>query len=312
MTRSVEQVKEDVLSSTLDQGSLSGLDRDTLTQFVLSLSKEIGEVPEMKDHLRKAWKVTRHEELSKPKENSIKKICCIGAGYVGGPTCSVIAQKCPHVQVTVVDKCRERIDDWNSDVLPVYEPGLDQVVKACRNVNLFFSTDIKKAILEADLIFISVNTPTKTFGEGKGKAADLKFVEKAAREIAETVTHGNKIVVEKSTVPVKAAESIATILKAKSQENVKFQVLSNPEFLAEGTAINDLLHPDRILIGGEQSQEGLQAVHDLSEIYQHWVPKGDILLYLSLSYFLFNFFSFFFRQNCYHEHLVIRVIQTQQ
>ena len=94
MTRSVEQVKEDVLSSTLDQGSLSGLDRDTLTQFVLSLSKEIGEVPEMKDHLRKAWKVTRHEELSKPKENSIKKICCIGAGYVGGPTCSVIAQKC--------------------------------------------------------------------------------------------------------------------------------------------------------------------------------------------------------------------------
>ena len=219
----LQKIKEEILLSTLSPSSLDGLDRDALVQVLINLSKEIGNVPEMKDHLRKAWMVTKAEEATK--EHRIKNICCIGAGYVGGPTCSVIAQKCPHVQVTVVDKSKERIDAWNSDKLPVYEPGLDQVVEECRGSNLHFSTDIKKAIKEADLIFISVNTPTKTSGEGKGKAADLTFVEKAAREIADTVTHGNKIVVEKSTVPVKAAESIATILKAKSQESVKCQVV---------------------------------------------------------------------------------------
>ena len=219
----LQKIKEEILLSTLSASSLDGLDRDALVQVLINLSKEIGNVPEMKEHLRKAWMVTKEEETTK--EHRIKNICCIGAGYVGGPTCSVIAQKCPHVQVTVVDKSKERIAAWNSDKLPVYEPGLDQVVKECLGSNLHFSTDIKKAIKEADLIFISVNTPTKTSGEGKGKAADLTFVEKAAREIADTVTHGNKIVVEKSTVPVKAAESIATILKAKSQESVKFQVV---------------------------------------------------------------------------------------
>ncbi len=206
---------------------------------------------------------------------TIKSICCIGAGYVGGPTCSVIALKCPHIKVTVVDKSQERIDAWNSDALPVYEPGLDQVVKDCRGKNLFFSTDIKAAILGSDLIFISVNTPTKVSGLGAGKAADLKFVERAARDIAETVTDGHKIVVEKSTVPVKAAESIAAVLKAKKKPEVAFQVLSNPEFLAEGTAIKDLINPDRILIGGDQSPEGLAAIEKLSQVYQNWISKGS-------------------------------------
>jgi UDPglucose 6-dehydrogenase len=209
----------------------------------------------------------------------IRNICCLGAGYVGGPTCSVMAWKCPDIKVTVVDKSEDRIKEWNSDKLPVYEPGLDEVVKQCRDKNLFFSTDIAKAIIEADLIFISVNTPTKTFGTGKGKAADLKYVERAARDIAETVTDGFKIVVEKSTVPVKAAESITTILKAKRRPGVTFQVLSNPEFLAEGTAIRDLVHAERVLIGGEQSTEGIMAIESLSEVYQHWIPKGTIYIH---------------------------------
>ena len=260
----------------MTQDHIDHLDREVVNRLLFKLSEEIHNVPAMKTHLKGTW-TTKYVEQSVPKETKIRKICCIGAGYVGGPTCSVIAQKCPTVQVTVVDKSIGRIDAWNSNVLPVYEPGLEAVVKQCRNKNLFFSTDIKQAIVEADLIFISVNTPTKDYGEGKGKAADLKFVEKAAREIAETVQYGNKIVVEKSTVPVKAAESIATILKANSTKDVKFQVLSNPEFLAEGTAITDLLNPDRILIGGEKSPDGQQAVEALSEIYQHWVPKEKIV-----------------------------------
>jgi len=210
---------------------------------------------------------------------SITKICCLGAGYVGGPTCCVIAQQCPHITVTVVDKSVERIAAWNSDNLPIYEPDLDQVVRKCRGRNLIFSTDIKKAIQEADLIFICVNTPTKTFGLGKGKAADLKFVELAARMIADTVIEGQgrKIVVEKSTVPVKAAESISNILQHNIKPGVTYQVLSNPEFLAEGTAIDDLLSPDRVLIGGDETPEGMEAINALAEVYRNWVPAERII-----------------------------------
>ena len=160
---------------------------------------------------------TTKEKIQNPKT----KICCIGAGYVGGPTSAVIAQKCPSIKVTVVDKSEERIQAWNSDKLPVYEPGLDEVVKECREKNLFFSSNIKDAIVDADIILISVNTPTKTSGLGKGKAADLKYVEAVARNIAECVITGVKIVVEKSTVPVKTAECIATILKAKKNVSCK-------------------------------------------------------------------------------------------
>ncbi len=178
-------------------------------------------------------------------------------------------------KVTVVDLSQPRIDAWNSDTLPIYEPGLYDIVKQVRGKNLFFSTDCDTAIVEADLIFISVNTPTKTFGVGKGRAPDLKFVESAARKIAEVATMP-KIVVEKSTVPVKAADSIKKIFSYCSP-TVPFQVLSNPEFLAEGTAIQDLLHPDRVLIGGEESEAGHRAVEELSLIYQHWVPKERLI-----------------------------------
>jgi len=207
---------------------------------------------------------------------SVKEICCIGAGYVGGPTCSVIALKCPHIKVTVVDINQSRIDQWNSDELPIYEPGLDEVVKTCRGRNLFFTTDVDSNIKSADLIFISVNTPTKTYGVGKGRAADLKYVEACARRIAQ-VTKGFKIVVEKSTVPVRAAESIKTILTCNSSPENSFQVLSNPEFLAEGTAMNDLMNPDRVLIGGEESPEGHKAVDALGEVYANWVNPDNII-----------------------------------
>ncbi|KAJ8029587.1 UDP-glucose 6-dehydrogenase [Holothuria leucospilota] len=209
----------------------------------------------------------------------VKHICCIGAGYVGGPTCSVIASKCPEVKVTVVDLSKERIDAWNSPNfnLPIYEPGLAEVVKKCRGVNLFFSTDVTAGIREADLIFISVNTPTKTFGMGKGRAADLKYIEAAARKIAE-VAVGEKVVVEKSTVPVRAAESIQRILSANTRKGCAFEVLSNPEFLAEGSAVEDLLSPDRVLIGGEQTKTGLAAMSKLSWVYEHWIPKKCIIL----------------------------------
>ncbi|XP_065160265.1 UDP-glucose 6-dehydrogenase-like isoform X2 [Atheta coriaria] len=202
----------------------------------------------------------------------VKSICCLGAGYVGGPTCSVIASKCPEIKVTVADLSKERIAKWNSDKLPIYEPGLDEVVKATRGKNLFFTNDYETAIREADLIFISVNTPTKTFGNGKGRAADLKYVEGAARMIA-NVAQSDKIVVEKSTVPVRAAESIAKVLSANNKPGVKYHILSNPEFLAEGTAINDLLFADRVLIGGEDAH----AIEELCKIYEHWIPRKNIL-----------------------------------
>nr|SVE74096.1 EOG090X03RJ [Daphnia barbata] len=209
-------------------------------------------------------------------EIPVHKICCIGAGYVGGPTCSVLALKCPDIQVTVVDRNELRIKQWNSEKLPIYEPGLEEIVQQCRGKNLFFSTDMVPALKEADLIFVSVNTPTKTFGLGKGRAADLKFVESCARLIAE-VCDTSKIIVEKSTVPVRSAASIINVLKANAKGGVSYQVLSNPEFLAEGTAVNDLTNPDRVLIGGEPSEEGQKAISALSWVYQHWVPSEKII-----------------------------------
>uniref|UniRef100_M4E417 UDP-glucose 6-dehydrogenase n=1 Tax=Brassica campestris TaxID=3711 RepID=M4E417_BRACM len=203
------------------------------------------------------------------------KICCIGAGYVGGPTMAVIALKCPSVEVAVVDISVPRITAWNSDQLPIYEPGLDDVVKQCRGKNLFFSTDVEKHVREADIVFVSVNTPTKTRGLGAGKAADLTYWESAARMIAD-VSVSDKIVVEKSTVPVKTAEAIEKILTHNSK-GIKFQILSNPEFLAEGTAIEDLFKPDRVLIGGRETPEGFAAVKALKDIYSQWVPEERIL-----------------------------------
>jgi len=203
------------------------------------------------------------------------KICCIGAGYVGGPTMAMIAHKCSGHTVTVVDINQSRIDAWNSDVLPIYEPGLDEIVKASRGKTLFFSTDIDTAIREADIIFMSVNTPTKTYGVGAGRAADLRYIEKCARKIAE-VAENDKIVVEKSTLPVRTAESIKRILESNSKGR-KFQILSNPEFLAEGTAVADLENPDRVLIGGDQTPDGLAAIQKLVDVYAQWVPTKNIL-----------------------------------
>jgi UDPglucose 6-dehydrogenase len=203
------------------------------------------------------------------------KICCIGAGYVGGPTMAMIAHKCTGHTVTVVDINQSRIDAWNSDVLPIYEPGLDEIVKSSRGKRLFFSTDIDTAIREADIIFMSVNTPTKTYGVGGGRAADLRYIEKCARKIAE-VAENDKIVVEKSTLPVRTAESIKRILESNSKGR-KFQILSNPEFLAEGTAVADLENPDRVLIGGDQTPDGLAAIQKLVDVYAQWVPAENIL-----------------------------------
>ncbi|CDP00416.1 unnamed protein product [Coffea canephora] len=203
------------------------------------------------------------------------KICCIGAGYVGGPTMAVIALKCPSIEVAVVDISQPRISAWNSDHLPIYEPGLDDVVKQCRGKNLFFSNDVEKHVAEADIVFVSVNTPTKSQGLGAGKAADLTYWESAARMIAD-VSKSAKIVVEKSTVPVKTAEAIEKILTHNSK-GINFQILSNPEFLAEGTAIQDLFDPDRVLIGGRETPEGLKAVQTLKEVYAHWVPEERII-----------------------------------
>ena len=208
----------------------------------------------------------------------IKNICCIGAGYVGGPTMAVIAQKNPNINVTVVDINEERINQWNSlelENLPIYEPGLDKVVENCRGKNLFFSTDIEKNIDNSEMIFISVNTPTKTYGDGKGMAADLRYVELCARKIAE-VAKTNKIVVEKSTLPVKTAAAIKNILD-ETGSGVKFEILSNPEFLAEGTAMRDLEVPDRVLIGGGQDNYGKNAIEALVNIYASWVPKKNII-----------------------------------
>lgn len=207
----------------------------------------------------------------------ITSICCIGAGYVGGPTMAMIAYKCPHIKVVVVDINQARIDAWNSDKLPIYEPGLEEVVFEARGRNLFFSAEPEKHIAESDMIFVSVNTPTKTKGVGAGKAADLSFWEGAARMIA-SVSKTSKIVVEKSTVPVKTAEAIGKVLRRNcSDPNVSFQILSNPEFLAEGTAMEDLKQPDRVLIGGEQTEAGQVAIQSLVEVYANWVPKAQIL-----------------------------------
>jgi UDPglucose 6-dehydrogenase len=209
---------------------------------------------------------------------SIKSICCIGAGYVGGPTMSVIAQKNPHIKVTVVDVNADRIAAWNSEdlsQLPIFEPGLDKVVDEARGRNLFFSTEVDKAIDAAEMIFISVNTPTKTYGAGKGMAADLQYVELCARQIAKVST-SNKIVVEKSTLPVKTAEAIKDILD-NTGNGIHFEILSNPEFLAEGTAIQDLEAPDRVLIGGEPTKTGQEAIEALKNIYASWVPEDQII-----------------------------------
>ena len=203
------------------------------------------------------------------------KICCIGAGYVGGPTMAMIALKAPDIEVKVVDMNAARIAAWNSDTLPIYEPGLDDVVRTARGRNLFFTTDVRGAIAAADIIFVAVNTPTKTYGVGAGRAADLRFIESVARTIAEVATTP-KIIVEKSTIPVKTAETIKDILAANAH-GVKFEVLSNPEFLAEGTAVADLIMPDRVLIGGERTPGGQAAIATLAGVYARWVPSDRII-----------------------------------
>jgi len=207
----------------------------------------------------------------------VKNICCIGAGYVGGPTMGVIALKCPHINVTVVDANPDKIKAWNGplDELPVYEPGLVDVVKKARGRNLFFSVDISGNIEKAEMIFVAVNTPTKTEGEGAGMAADLRYVEACARDIAK-YSKSDKIVIEKSTLPVRTAEKIKEILKENSNE-IHFEILSNPEFLAEGTAIQDLFKSDRVLIGGDETKSGQKAIQALVDIYSNWIPKEKIL-----------------------------------
>ena len=203
------------------------------------------------------------------------KITCLGAGYVGGPTMAMIAAKCPDIEVTVVDPNAARIAAWNSDSLPVYEPGLDEVVRSARGRNLHFHTDVEAAVRSGDIIFVCVGTPTKTYGVGAGRAADLCYIESAARMIADVST-GPKIIVEKSTIPVRTADTLLTILRSNSK-NGKFEVLSNPEFLAEGTAVADLENPDRILVGGERTPAGDKAVATLVDIYARWVPREKII-----------------------------------
>jgi UDPglucose 6-dehydrogenase len=208
--------------------------------------------------------------------NNFKKtIVCIGAGYVGGPTMAMIAFKCPQYKVTVVDINHEKIAQWNSEELPVYEPGLDEIVKATRGKNLFFDTDIDKGIKESDIIFVGVNTPTKTFGAGAGMAADLQYWEKTARHIREAA-ESPKIVVEKCTIPVKTALAMERILTSKNS-NISFDVLSNPEFLAEGTAMKDLEFPDRVLIGSRETESGVRARNEVANIYRNWVPNECII-----------------------------------
>ena len=202
-------------------------------------------------------------------------ICCIGAGYVGGPTMAMIAKKCPNISVNVVDINEERIKAWQSDDLPIYEPGLYDVVKESLNRNLFFSTDIDSAIDNADIIFVSVNTPTKTFGEGAGRASDLQYWELCARRIKE-VSKSDKIIVEKSTLPVRTAEAMERVLHS-DKSDIHFEVLSNPEFLAEGSAVEDLENPDRVLIGGHDTDSGQRAVNVIVDIYANWIPKDKIL-----------------------------------
>lgn len=202
-------------------------------------------------------------------------ILCIGAGYVGGPTMAVIAKNCPQHRVVVVDINEERIAAWNSDDLPIYEPGLDEVVRCARGRNLFFSTEIERNIAEADIIYVSVNTPTKSFGQGAGKAADLQYWEKTARQILENSSN-SKVVVEKSTLPVRTAEAMERILNSNNR-GLHFDVLSNPEFLAEGTAVKDMELPDRVLVGGRNTPTGQKAIEKLVEIYAHWIPRERII-----------------------------------
>lgn len=204
-----------------------------------------------------------------------KNILCIGAGYVGGPTMAVIAAKCSQYKVTVVDIDKEKIERWNSDNLPIYEPGLDELVKKTRDKNLFFSIEIEKGIKNADIIFVSVNTPTKTFGQGAGKAADLQYWERTARQILASADK-SKIIVEKSTLPVRTAKAMERIFNGNPKK-INFEVISNPEFLAEGTAINDLENPDRVLIGSKETPDGIKARQEIVEIYDNWVPRDRII-----------------------------------
>ncbi len=210
-------------------------------------------------------------------KRKISTICCIGAGYVGGPTMAVLADKCEDIKVYVVDKNKERINAWNShdlNNLPVYEPKLSAVISRARDRNLFFSENVRKYIGLADMIFLSVNTPTKVKGIGSGQASDLKWIEACARDVAKWAK-GHTIIVEKSTIPVRTAETIKIILESDQADKNKktFSVLSNPEFLAEGSAINDLENPDRVLIGGENED----SINSLCEIYERWVDKGRII-----------------------------------
>ncbi len=207
----------------------------------------------------------------------IKNICCIGAGYVGGPTMAVIASKCPDINITLVDTNPERINLWNGslDSLPIFEPGLSEIIKEVRGKNLFFSTEIDKSIINSEIIFIAVNTPTLTKGPGAGFGANLDYIKECAKRIAK-VSKSNKIVIEKSTVPIKTAETIKEIFDSQNKD-YHFEILSNPEFLAEGTAINDLLYPDRVIIGGSESKEGKNAVNILKDIYLNWVKEDKIL-----------------------------------
>jgi UDPglucose 6-dehydrogenase len=205
----------------------------------------------------------------------MKNILCIGAGYVGGSTMPIIASHCPEYRVVIVDINEARIAAWQSDQLPIYEPGLDEIVRQTRGKNLFFSTEINRHIAEADIIFVSVNTPTKMFGQGAGRAADLQFWEKTARQILEN-SSSSKIVVEKSTLPVRTAEAMERILNSNGK-GLHFDVLSNPEFLAEGTAVRDMQNPDRVLIGGRETESGRKAIESLVEIYAQWVPRERIL-----------------------------------
>lgn len=204
-----------------------------------------------------------------------KKILCIGAGYVGGPTMAIIALKCPEYKVTIVDINEDKIKRWNSGQLPIYEPGLEEIVAKVRGSNLFFSGDIKGEIKESEIIFVSVNTPTKTFGLGAGMASDLQYWEKTARQILERA-EGFKIIVEKSTLPIKTAQAMERILKTGNND-AQFEIISNPEFLAEGAAIQDLLEPDRVLIGSHQNESGLKAAAEIIRIYAHWVPQEKII-----------------------------------
>lgn len=229
------------------------------------------------------YQIPRSNVECNRKPNTIRKICCIGAGYVGGPTSAVIASNNPDIQVTVVDYNKERIAAWQTDSLPIYEPGLLEVVKEARDSkspkrtsNLFFSTDVDRCIAEADLIFLSVNTPTKSLGRGAGHASELSYLESAVRKIGE-VAESNKIIVEKSTVPCRAADTLRDVLTATAKPGLHFEILSNPEFLAEGTAIPNLLNPDRILIGSLRTPRGLAAAQALADVYASWIDVDRII-----------------------------------